>query len=102
MLLHRSLARRIGSAVVALACVVGAAACGTSAPPDPARVVGPPLSGEPIKVMTWAPESGPSPINHPDVATVALAYANMVNSQGGIGGRPALSKATLPLPQNAG
>jgi len=88
MLLRRSLARRIGSAVVALVCVVGTVACGTSAPPAPAQVVGPPLAGEPIRVMTWAPASGPSPINHPDVAVVALAYANMVNNQGGIGGRP--------------
>jgi len=106
MLLRRSLARRIGSAVVALVCVVGTVACGTSAPPAPAQVVGPPLAGEPIRVMTWAPASGPSPINHPDVAVVALAYANMVNTRAeSAAGRwkcwSATSTGSVELPRRA-
>ncbi|MEV1062319.1 ABC transporter substrate-binding protein [Streptomyces sp. NPDC050263] len=42
--------------------------------------------GDPIIVMTWAPE-GTSATNKPGMPAFALAYARWINAEGGLGGR---------------
>ncbi|WP_306321224.1 MULTISPECIES: ABC transporter substrate-binding protein [unclassified Streptomyces] len=43
--------------------------------------------GEPVTVMTWAPEQTRA-TNMPGMPAMARAYARWINSHGGIGGRP--------------
>lgn len=86
-------ASQVAVAVALCACLVAVcvlAGCGggaegaqTSPTPTAARP-----SGMPIKVMTWAPETAASALSFPDVPIVARAYADMINSAGGIKGHP--------------
>ncbi|MEU1707554.1 ABC transporter substrate-binding protein [Streptomyces sp. NPDC005706] len=75
--------RRAGalSAGVVALCVSLTAGCGVLP-----GVMGGSGDGDPVKVMTWAPQ-GTDATNKPGMPAMALAYARWVNALGGVGGR---------------
>jgi hypothetical protein len=77
--------------VTALLCGVLAGCGGTGTSDDPELAplgASPPPPGAPVKVMIWAPQVTVSATAFPDLPWVAQAFADLINTQGGVNGRP--------------
>lgn len=48
----------------------------------------PPPPGAPVRVMIWAPQSTVATMAYPDLPWIAAAFADLINTQGGVNGRP--------------
>jgi ABC-type branched-subunit amino acid transport system substrate-binding protein len=48
----------------------------------------PPPPGAPVRVMIWAPQSTVATMAYPDLPWIATAFADLINTQGGVNGRP--------------
>lgn len=48
----------------------------------------PPPPGAPVRVMIWAPQSTVSTTAYPDLPLIASAFAELINTRGGVNGRP--------------
>lgn len=76
----------VGLVVVALS---GCGGAGTSDGPDLSPLgTAPPPPGMPVAVMLWAPRNTAGGVSLPDLPVIGQAFADLVNTQGGVNGRP--------------
>lgn len=81
----------IGFLLTAVMVTVGCAdgtGSGTSRTPLSPLSSAPPLAGAPVKVMTWGSTATTSAVAFPDLPAIGQAFADTLNAQGGINGRP--------------
>lgn len=72
-----------------LALTAGCGGGGTTDGPDLAPLgTAPPPPGMPVGVMIWAPQNTATGISFPDLPLIGQAFADLVNTQGGVNGRP--------------
>lgn len=87
----RTIAVSIAVSIVALVLgsLAGCGGGGTADGPDLSPLgTAPPPPGMPVGVMIWAPQNTDSGVSFPDLPLIAQAYADLVNTQGGVNGRP--------------
>jgi ABC-type branched-subunit amino acid transport system substrate-binding protein len=75
--------------ILVLAALAGCGGGGTSDGPNLSPLgTAPPPPGMPVGVMIWAPQNTASGASFPDLPLIGQAFADLVNTQGGVNGRP--------------
>ena len=80
---------RVITCVILCWLLAGCAGAGTADGPELAPLgSAPPPPGSPVRVMIWAPQATVSSTAYPDLPWIAQAFADLINTQGGVNGRP--------------